>query len=172
MRPSIRGTVLNQALVATCFVAACALVACSGCGSGGPGAPKGPQASVSGSLTNDGKPIKLDSSVVFYCPEAAATAAGKVDALGKFSLNAANPAIGVPAGRYQVMVRPPEPPPMPAGNTDAYKNMMMAGGNTDKKPERPSEIPEKFQTLESSTLVLEVKAGPNTFDIDLAKLKD
>jgi len=120
-------------------------------------------------VTKEGKPITLDSSIVFFCPESAATVGGKIDALGKFSLKASDPAIGIPPGRYQVMIRPPEAP-KPAVGTDAYKNMMMGTGSTEKKEETVGEIPSKFQAFDTSEIVYEVKAGPNTYDIDLAKL--
>jgi hypothetical protein len=154
--------------LAACLALLGVAVFASGCGGDGRSTPKGPQATISGSVTNNGKPITRESNVVFYCPEASATAAGKIDALGKFNLKAADSAIGLPAGRYQVMVRPPEEPPAQVG-TDAYQKMMMSGGTTTKV-EKASDIPTKFQAFDTSELVLEVKAGENNFDLDLAKL--
>ena len=150
------------------------LAASCGCdsGAGGKAPDASTQATVSGSVLIDGKSIKPESSVVFSSAETGATASGKIDALGKFLLKAADPKIGIPAGRYQVMIRPPEPPPMQVG-TKEYEKMMTSGrpqGDQMKKAGDSSEIAEKFQTFESSGIALEVKPGQNNFDIDLAKL--
>jgi hypothetical protein len=148
----------------------------SGCGDGKSKPSASAMATISGSVTINAKPIAQDSHVIFFCADKGATAAGKIDALGKFSLQEADPTIGIPAGRYQVMIRPPDPPPMKMG-TDDYKKMMGAGaapGSSGVPPqpvEKPSEIPAKYQDFVSSTLALEVKVGANTFDIDLAKLE-
>ncbi len=142
-----------------------------GCEKGTP-APTGEQASVTGSVMLDGKPVALDSSVVFFCQDKDATASGKVDSLGKFSLKAARPAVGIPVGRYVVMVRPPEKPMSTSAaagpSSPDYQKAMMQGG--DAKPPTSTDIPEAFLSLDTSKLALELKAGPNTFDIDLAKV--
>ena len=129
--------------------------------------PTGPQASISGTVTYDGKPITLDSDVVFHCNDKDATAAGKIDSLGKYSLSPGIKSIGIPAGRYQIMIRPPELP-APAIGTKEYEDQM---SSKTKKPEPPKDIPQQFQQFDKSGLVVEVKAGPNTFDLDLAKLE-
>jgi hypothetical protein len=165
------GRVVRNRFAAGVAIACCS-VAASGCGNaaGTRPAATGAQATISGSVTKEGKPITVDSSIAFFCPESAATIGGKIDSLGKFALKPADPAIGIPPGRYQVMIQPPIPP-APAVGTDAYKNMMMGGGaSMEKKAPLPSDIPEKFQAFDTSGIALEVKAGPNSFDIDLAKL--
>lgn len=134
--------------------------------------PQGAQATVTGSVMLDGKPIKLDSSVVFFCQDKDATAAGKVDSLGKFSLKAARTSTGIPVGRYVVMVRPPEPP-MPSSaaagpSSPDYQKAMMQGSAA--KPPESTEIPNAFLSLDTSKLALELKAGPNSVDIDLGKI--
>jgi hypothetical protein len=153
---------------------ACVLGTCliHGCGKK-EGTPQGEQASVAGSLMFDGKSVALDTSIVFYCQDKDATAAGKVDSLGKFSLKAARPSIGIPVGRYVVMVRPPEPQ-MPSSaaagpSSPDYQKIMMSQGAVEK-PSTPSDIPVAFLSLNTSKLALELKAGPNNLDIDLAKI--
>lgn len=171
MCPWVRWFSVLQHRVAGGVLALCLLIVLNGCAEQAKQPNPGEQATVSGTVKNDGKPISVDSNVVFYCDAASATAAGKIDALGNFSLTAADKAVGIPAGRYKVMVRPPEEAPVQATDSDAYKQMMLKGGAATEKPQpKDSDIPGKFQTFESSGLVLEVKAGPNTFDIDLAKL--
>ena len=151
-----------------------AVIVFGGCGSGAAKVDTSTQATVSGSITNDAKPVTPESSVVFFCPDLSATAAGTLDVLGKYSLRAADPKVGIPAGRYKVMVRPPEPPAPKITDQEAYKKMMMGGppaGNVAPKPaNRAPDIPEKFQSLDSSGITLEIKPGPNTIDLDLAKL--
>ncbi|MCA9055849.1 MAG: hypothetical protein KDA75_18570 [Planctomycetaceae bacterium] len=137
----------------------------AGCGGGTP-APTDAQAKVTGKATYDGKPLPVDSAIVFYCPEKAATASGKVDSLGGYSLTGSMPGIGIPAGRYQVMFSAPALPP-PVVGTPEYEQAMM--GHI-KDPPLPKEIPQKFTSFATSKLVLEVKEGDNTFDFDLAKL--
>lgn len=129
-------------------------------------------ATITGSVSNNGKAITTDSDVVFYCTEKSATASGKVDSLGKFSLTGADPHVGIPAGRYVVTLSPPPPPAVQMGTED-YKKMMSAGmgsGGVTKAALKPSDIPERFRDPTTSKLLLEVKAGPNNFDIDLAKI--
>jgi len=143
-------------------------MACCGC-TGAKG-PTGEQASVSGSVTFDGKPVTLDSSVVFYSKDGSITAAGQVDSLGKFSLRGGDASKGMPPGRYAVMVRPPEKA-APQVGTEEYKKAMMAGMQSPKATAAgPSDIPAQFLAFESSGLVVEVKAGENNFDFPLDKL--
>jgi hypothetical protein len=135
-------------------------------GCGGSPTPKTAQAKVSGTITYDGSPIPLDSSVVFSCMDPSATAAGKVDSLGKYSLTGGDPSLGIPVGRYKVMIRPAIPP-APVMGTPEYSATM---SGKVKPAAAPKEIPTKFHALDTSGLVLEVKAGDNTFDFDLLKL--
>lgn len=111
-------------------------------------------------------PITTDSAIVFYCKDKGATASGKVDSLGGYSLTGSIPSIGIPAGRYQVMIQPPTAPP-PVVGSEEYKQTMMGKA---PKPPAPKDIPAKFNTLDGSKIQLEVKEGNNTFDFDLSKL--
>ncbi len=146
----------------------------NGCGGGKPKPDASAMATISGSVTNNGKPVTQNSSIVFSCSEKGATAAGTIDSLGKFSLKEADPSIGIPAGRYQVLIRPPEPPPVTTGSAE-YEKMMKGGMPADitqvpKAEQLAPDIPSQFYTFATSGLEVEVKPGPNTFDFDLAKL--
>lgn len=146
----------------------CCLAAIAGCG--GSNTPTGDQATVTGSVTKGGKPVALDTAVTFYCKDQTATAAGMVDTLGKFSLTPGDQKRGIPPGRYQVMIRPPSAAPVTTTGPD-YEKMMKGGtGKVAKAEFAGSEIPGKLQALDTSGLVLEVKAGPNNFDIEIDKL--
>lgn len=138
------------------------------------GCPKGastpttPQASVGGSVTYDGTPVTLDANVVFYCKDSNATASGQVDSLGKYSLVASDKKVGIPAGRYQVGISPPVKVSPQAVDSPEYKAMML--GQSKPAPP-PKDLPVKFHSYMQSGIILEVKAGENTFDFDLAKLE-
>ncbi len=147
------------------------LIVASGCG--GPTAPVEPQAQVSGTVTNDGKPVTLDSRVVFYNKEKGLSLVGTLDSLGKYSLVPADPKIGVPAGRYEVAITPPVPAAVEVNQNSPDYAKMMQSGPADKQPQASNlapDIPEKFRDPATSKLVFEVKAGPNTYDFDLGKL--
>lgn len=142
-------------------------------GCGGPTGPVDPQAQVSGTVTNNGKPLTLGSLVVFFNSQKGLTLTGTVDSLGSYSLTAADPKVGVPAGRWEVSVKPPVTPVVEMSNSDDYKKMMQGGGPksvASSKPGTAPDIPEKFNNPKTSGLVFEVKPGPNTFSFDLAKL--
>lgn len=141
----------------------------AGCGKGKP-TPQGDQAQISGSVSLDGKPIPVDSSVIFYCKEKAATAAGKVDSLGNYSLTGGDPAKGIPVGRYVVTVRPPEAAPVTTDSSDYNARMMSGGAAAKPKAAATGGIPTAFLTMDTSPIVVEVKAGPNTFELPLDKL--
>ena len=160
----------KQLVSCMALLSACALFsACSG-----PAAKKpvaGEQAVVSGSVMNDGKAITVDSVISFECAEKSAFATGKIDALGKFSLKAGDATVGIPAGRYRVMVRGPEAATVPVGS-DAYKNMMSAPAQLAKPESTAPDIPTKFTAYDTSNISLELKPGAdNKIDLDLAKLK-
>lgn len=128
--------------------------------------PTDPQASVSGSVTNNGANVTPDTSVVFFCKDKNAMAAGQVDSLGKFALRPGVGSIGIPAGRYQVMIRAPDPP-APALGTKEYEDFM---SGKVKRPEPAKDVPSILGAFDTSGISVEVKVGENTFDFDLAKL--
>ena len=141
-------------------------------GCGGPTGPVDPQAQVTGTVTNNGKPVTLGSLVVFYNAEKGLTLTGTLDSLGNYSLTPADPKIGVPAGRWEVSLKPPVEPPIEMSTGADYMKMMQGGAKSTagSKPATAKDIPEKFNSPKTSGLVFEVKAGPNTFNLDLSKL--
>jgi hypothetical protein len=162
-------TLLRGSVVA---ISVCLLTVLTLSGCGGDPKPTTDQAAVSGTLLFDGKPVTAESSVVFYNEDAGATAAGKVDSLGKFQLKGTIPSIGIPIGRYKVMVSPPTTAVVDSNDMANYNAMMSGGGaKAAAKPKAPSDIPAEFLTLKSSTMSLELKAGENALgDIDLKKI--
>ena len=146
---------------------------CMGCGEAGPKKDPSEQATISGSVKFDGTPIPVDSGIYFSSKETNTTAGGKVDALGNFTVQAADPTKGLKKGRYHITVRPPGPPPMDAtASNDAYAKKMMGGAKSmPKAAEESPLIPKAFMSVETTKLVLEVKPGKNEFPIDLANIK-
>jgi hypothetical protein len=141
----------------------------SGCGED-TAAPTTEQAEVTGKVTFEGKPVPVDTSVLFSCQDLAANAAGQVDSLGNYTLRAADPAVGIPVGRYKVIIRPASSASAaPAMGTPEYEQLMQQGGNMEVPPS-PKEIPAEFMSPETTPIVLELKAGPQTYDFDLAEL--
>lgn len=145
------------------------LAVVAGCGEKAP--ELGPQAQVSGSVTNDGKPVTLNCQVVFFSSKAGLTLTGTVDSLGKYSLFPADPKVGVPVGRYTVAIMPPVVAAVPADpSSPEYQKMMESGGAPEADADRAPDVPEKFRDPKTSGLEFEIKEGPNTFDFDLSKL--
>ena len=163
-----KGRRLRAEAILLIFGAAMMLSGCGGPAVKAPDASK--QSQISGKVTFDGsKPIPLDSTVVFFNTEKSATVAGKIDALGNFSLRPADKSVGIPAGRFQVMVRPPEPSTVTMGQNEDYKKMMSAPSTTKKEPAK-SDIPAKFHAFDTSKIILEIQPGPNKIELDLSKL--
>ncbi len=127
------------------------------------------QATIKGSVSNGGKSIDMDSTVTFFCAEHDATFGAKIDSLGKFQMVPSLKSVGIPAGRYKVMIRPPEKAAQTVGSND-YTEMMKKTNAANVKPEAPSNIPVSVLSFETTKLVLEVQEGDNVFDIDLSKL--
>lgn len=166
---------MNSRLVPASTALAIGLVSTtlSGCGEKGPTTQ---QATVNGSVTFDGKPIELDSTVTFFSENEGANAGGVIDSMGNYNIKAGDARIGIPVGRYKVSIRPPSPVTTTMGSvsTDSQEYMKMMG-----KPAAPvrataksaaSKIPEEFQSLGSTPIVLELQPGPNKLDFDLSKL--
>ena len=140
-------------------------------GCGGPSGPKldpKKQATITGIAIFEGKPIPVESGIHFYNSEADITAAGRVDATGKFTVKAADPRKGLPAGKYKVTIHLPGAAPI--SSKDAKYNEAMLKSMKPAPPvQAASAIPVRFTSLEKSKIVREVKPGPNSFEIDLSK---
>lgn len=165
----VRAKCFDRGLMAAVLVCASLICGCGGPKEKTPNASE--QATISGTVTLDGtKSVAPDTRVEFYNTEKAATALGKVDALGNFSLRATDKSVGIPAGRYQVMIQPPATEAAPASMTsDDYKKMMMQGGAA-APPKSDSEIPIKLHSQTTSKAFLEITPGQNKLSLDISKL--
>ena len=89
---------------------------------------------------------------------------GFVEESGNFTIKPAEKETGLPAGKYQLTITPPPPPPMTEAEYKKMEANAMATPQTTYK-----ELPAKFFNSMTSSLVFDVKPGPNSFDIDLSK---
>ena len=127
------------------------------------------QATIAGVLLKDGKPLSPETQILFFCPERDSLASGKTDAAGKFTLTAADARIGIPMGKYRVVVRPPAVKVETDIKSGSYE-AKMKGIARPAPPVASSEIPVEFSSTDSTRLILEVKVGSNDFPIDLTNL--
>lgn len=140
----------------------------SGCGSSPPPKPKTEQAAISGTVKIGDKPVPMDCDVIFLNSKEGVTIAAKTDSNGKFILAAADPRIGIPVGSYQVGVKPASATqPSVVPGSKEYRERM-TGKQPVMKPEEAA-IDKKFYVPAESGIVVEAKAGPNEFNIDLSK---
>ena len=133
----------------------------AGCGGGG-GLPEGVKSgTVSGSITSSGEPLPEGCTLSFH-PEGGTgiPAISSVMAGGSFKLRAKG-TFDIPTGIYKVVVQPPPPPPM------SDEEEMMASLEDTSQSSDIKEIPEKYRGLDTTTEMVEVKEGDNTFTIDL-----
>ena len=167
---------MSRLMSASTWAIGLAAIGLSGCGEKGPTTQ---QATVSGSVTIDGKPIELDSTVTFFSDNEGANAGGVIDSMGNYNIKAGDPRIGIPVGRYKVSIRPPSPVTSTMGNVTAespdYMKMMgkpatPARANSKGTAVAASKIPEEFQALGTTPIVLELQPGPNKLDFELTKL--
>lgn len=164
---------LSRSPVIASFFGAIALSLVWGCQSPPPPKPKTQQAQISGTVTIDGKPIPAHCDVVFSHKSEGVTLAAKSDALGKFSLIAMDPRIGIPAGPYEVAVRPPSAPAVDLKpGTPEYEAFMKnesSGPGQKSDADLAEVIPAKYRQHDTSGLVVEANAGANEFKLELSK---
>lgn len=126
-----------------------------------------PTGTVSGKVTYQGKPVPAGCLVTFVSEKGVA-ALGTVDASGRYQLKFAGKP-DVPALHYNISVTFPgvTGPEM----TDEDERKYMAGDPATiakfSKKAQSAPIPKKYSDEFNSGLLFEIKAGPNTFDIDL-----
>jgi hypothetical protein len=143
-------------------------IAPTGCGSSG-------LASVSGSLTYQGKPAK-GATVHFHregetAEEAANYPIGVVDEDGHFDLEVAGVGWGAAPGKYKVLVRwapeaaEPRAAPVASKNTKTKKGLSPSAIEHHKNPESDSDrLKFRYFNLEKSLLSAEIKPGTNKLE--------
>ena len=133
---------LRCAIVLTWFVP----WALTGCG----GSSHGPAGQVRGRVTYEGEPVK-EGVVSVYSSDLGSGASGDILPDGTYAISEP-----LKTGQYTASVfPPPEPPPqdeVPVSSNKVYDN-----------------IPEKYRDPQKSGLVVDIKEGENTFDIDMTK---
>lgn len=130
----------------------------TGCG-GGSNLPKGETGTVTGKVTFNGKPVPEGTSIVFLHKDKGITASSPIAADGSYALRMRREN-AILAGNYQIGITPPTVELTPA-EAEAVNS-----GKTLPEKEWP-EIPKKYRNPESSGVLFTVKAGENTFDLDM-----
>ncbi len=118
---------------------------------------------VTGTVTYKGKPV--NGAALAFVPEKGRPAAGKTDALGKFTLATFKPGDGAVAGTHKVTIAPApasddEPPPMPG--MPGYEQWQK------EQEKKQSALPAKYADPSQSKLNAKVEpGGKNEFSFDL-----
>jgi hypothetical protein len=140
------------------------LICLIGCG-GSNGGYSGPLGQVSGKITSGGKPIPQGSQVVFQTKEGSNyMATGTVGANGEYSLNY-DAKKNLPAMTYIATVLPPTKTGAPAKMSPdqmANPGQVLSATTTEAPP-----FPDRYSSALNSGLEYTVKAGKNTYDVDL-----
>jgi hypothetical protein len=138
---------MRRARLCWVFVAALALVAGAGCGSG--------NYPVTGRVVyDDGTPV-TEGTVVGESDTAAGKVMvqGELSSDGSFELGTTKPKNGAPAGKYRVMV------------------IVRALGDSEEAEGKQIAVDPKFSSYETSKLEFEVTSGPNEWKITVTKPK-
>ncbi len=133
----------------------------SGCGGGG-GLPSGETGTVRGHVTYDGKPALEGTVVTFMRDPDGLIASGAVDAHGDYLLRMRD-GLKIVVGTYRVSLGPPNV----AATMNQDEIMLLEQAGNLPNPADVKEVPERYRSVEGSTLVCDVEAKSNTFDIDM-----
>lgn len=147
---------IGQGLIA----ASVALLLLSGCGGGG---RSGPSGTVSGTIKHKGETLTDKVTVTFLSAEGVA-ATGQTDSTGYYSLTYEK-SPQIPVGSYKVAVTP-----FVAAFTAPQDPAMFFDPKTGatRPPEAPkTRLPSKYANPNTSKIVRDIAAGPNTIDINL-----
>ncbi len=110
-------------------------------GCGGSAAPAKPMGKLTGMLLIDGKPPGGECELNFFDASKGAGGLARTNAEGAFTMTD-----GMPTGSYKVYVTPKEPEPTEPGVA---------------RPKPATAIPRKYQSVDTTDLVAEVKEGDN-----------
>jgi hypothetical protein len=136
-----------------------------GCGPGGPATHE-----VTGKVTIGGEPAK-DLSITFspVSPDGQ-VASGSVGADGTYTLyTGAQGTPGAVAGKYKVVLTEAQAGGSGAATSEEEMPDYMQSGEdpTKAEPEESGGVPSEYTSAETTPKEVEVKAGPNTIDIEI-----
>lgn len=132
-----------------------------GCGGGG-NLPSGATGTVRGRITYNGNPVPEGCNVVFVRDTDGLMGTGITDRNGEYLLRMRD-GLKIVVGTYRVSIMPPNP----AANLDQDEIMKMHMAGKLADPAKVKEVPERYRSPEASTLVCDVQAGSNNFDVDM-----
>ena len=159
--------------------AAAALLLSAGCA----GETQEPTYPVSGVVTFNGEP--LEGAVISFTSTGSASAAGRTDANGRYTLTTHTRGDGAQAGKYKVTIAKYDKPLQQEADAEAAdtgpSNVDITDPNLDEYPEEYHEmdaqeiaaeeavniLPDKYANSETSGFEVEVTAGDNTHNFDI-----
>lgn len=133
----------------TLVLISCFLVPLAGCSQSTEGNHTKTNATLSGTVTSKGQPVK-DAQINFENPAIGAWGT-TIDADGKYSLEIAE-------GDFKVSILPTFDVPM---------DMSLDSDGTIPEPPKRDDVPEKYRAGATSELETTVSEGDNTFDVKL-----
>ncbi|MFI4876775.1 MAG: hypothetical protein ACIALR_15600 [Blastopirellula sp. JB062] len=139
---TIRRSVSLRSALLLLIVIGCA----AGCG--GPAGP--PTGTVHGKVTHQGKPVTI-GEITFYSGELGSGITETLDAEGAYQTQ-----LPIPTGQYVVTILPPERPPVDGSLAQSGQQVV-------------KDIPMKYRDPRKSGLTIEVRAGENSFDIEMSQ---
>ena len=129
---------------------------------GGSNLPEGDTGTVSGRVTYNGQTVPAGSTVIFMGSGDGIMGTGVTNSSGEYVLTMRE-GFDILVGSYRVSVTPPNPA---SGLSDEEVMERHMSGNLPD-PAEVKEVPLRYRSPESSSLVCQVKAGQNTYDIDM-----
>jgi hypothetical protein len=162
----VRSMALKITFVVSCFMIVVTIPGCGGA--------KSPMGKVSGKVTYKGQPVT--KGVINFLPEdkEERAAAGTIGADGRYTLTTYKQGDGAALGRHQVSIVSRDTANLPGGSaapTMTPQEIMKSSQspeNVGKKTlEEKGAIPARYSQPDTSGLSFVVKAGSNTYDVDL-----
>lgn len=129
---------------------------------GGSNLPEGDTGTVNGRVTYNGQAVPEGCTVIFMGSGDGIMGTGVTNSSGEYVLSMRE-GFDVLVGSYRVSVTPPN---AASGLSDDEIMKQHMDGNLPN-PAEIKEVPLRYRSPESSSLVCQVKAGQNTYDIDM-----
>lgn len=124
-------------------------------------------APVKGKVSFQGKAI--DHGIIMFIPEQGPGAVGNLEKGGFYTLTTLKANDGAVVGNHKVTVQATQvgPGSMEAPKSIEEENKQSRSGKILVPGTVTWLVPEKYSTIQTTTLTTEVKAGPNTIDFDI-----
>ena len=155
---------MNLNVRVLCGFVALSMASLSGCSSQ---EDLGPLATISGTVTIDGKPVKAGTNVVFMDPEKGTTALAATDSEGRFALKSfakSGDSNEFPVGQFQASIQPPDEDYLSEDEITAEQALEGVSPGLQGKREYAA----RYESFATSGLVFNITEGENDINIDLS----